>query len=126
MPSLTAGDIVVLFDGTVRPPKHKWFLAAYVAEGWFFRLNSNPRWRPNFELLQSENSCLENDCYLELNGKIEFWEGEIEQSLRYPDNHKGRLSDDTIRVLITHLPTVKTLTPEEIETITNELQATLP
>ena len=69
MPSLSAGDVVVLFDGTIRPPKHKWFVAVYVTEGWFFRLNSSPHWRPNFKLLQSENPCLEKDCFIEMNGK---------------------------------------------------------
>ncbi len=125
MPSLSAGDIVVLFDGTIRPPKHKWFVAAYVAEGWFFRLNSKPHWRPNFELPASQNPCLEDDCYIELRGIIEYWEGEVEQSLRYPDSHKGRLSDDTIHAFIAHLPTVNTLTSEEIEIVTRELKAVL-
>ncbi len=125
MPPVTAGDLVVLFDGTIDPPKHKWFLAAYVAEGWFLRLNSRPNWPPHFKLLQKDNPCLAQDCYVELNTILEFWEGEVAESLRYPDNHKGRLSDDTIRALIARLAGVFTLTPEEIQIIIRELQATL-
>ena len=125
MSSLTAGDIVVLFDGTISPPKHKWFLAVYIAEGWFLRLNSRAHWRPNFKLLRRENECLESDCYIELSTILEFYEGEIDESLRYPDNHKGRLADKTIRALIDHLPTVSTLTAEEINIIMRELQKSL-
>lgn len=125
MSSLTAGDIVVLFDGTISPPKYKWFLAVYVAEGWFLRLNSRAHWRPNFKLLRQENECLASDCYIELSTILEFYEGEIDESLRYPDNHKGRLADDTIHALITHLPGVATLTPEEIAIIIRELKASL-
>lgn len=77
-------------------------------------------WRPCFPLSSAQNSCLERDCFVELNSVIEYWEGEIEDSLRYPSNHKGRLSDDAIRALISHLPSVDTLTEEQKEIITQD------
>lgn len=123
---LRVGDVVVLFDGTIRPPKHKWFLCVSVRHSWFLRISTEDRWRPSFPLRAADNPCIEHDSFLELRGRIEYDDYEIGESLRYPDNHKGRLPDATIRALLGRLPTVVTMTPEEIELISAELRAVLP
>jgi hypothetical protein len=123
---LRAGDVVRLFDGTTAPPKEKRFLCVCATEGWFLRINSRPHWRPNLRLPHTGNeTCLSHDSFLELRGIIEYDALEIEGSLREPANHLGQLSLQTIRDLIAHLPTVKTLPATERDTIIAELAALL-
>jgi hypothetical protein len=122
---LRAGDVVVLFDGTIRPPKHKWFLCVSPANGWFLRINTKEIFRPCFALRAREDPCIEHDCFIELRGRIEFDRYDIDESLKYPANHKGRLTDRTLRRLVEHLPQAPTLTPEEMELMLAELRAVL-
>jgi hypothetical protein len=121
-----AGDIVLLFDATTRPPKPKLFLCVDAEECWFFRINTKPHWRPNFPLpLKGNEHCLDHDCFLELNGIIEYYEIEVEEALKYPNNHRGKLNDDTIGAVLNYLPSVKTLTTEEQDRIIANLTAAI-
>lgn len=122
---LNVGDVVVLFSGTINNPKYKWHLCVCVSEGWFLRINSRPHWRPHFLLPEAENPFLEYDCYLELRGIIEYDDSEIEEALRVPSNHKGRLSNSTLQKLIDHLPSVPTLKSAEKDLIVERVSAVL-
>jgi hypothetical protein len=112
--ALEVGDVIRIFDNTIAPPDYKRFLCLNVAEGWFFRINSRPHWRPNFPLpFHGNEHCLDHDSFAELRGIIEYIQSEIDDALRYPANHLGKLSEETIRALAAHLPSVITLTPDE-------------
>lgn len=119
------GDVVVLFAGTIRTPKPKWHLCVSVGEGWFFRINSKPHWEPNFALSAFEDLCLEHDCFLELNVPVAFDDYEIDEALRVPANHKGRLSDETLSRLAASIETVSTLSENMRRAIARELRAVL-
>jgi hypothetical protein len=124
--SLEAGDVVLLHDGTVTPPKTKLFLCVDVEDCWFFRINTKRHWKPNFPLpLRGNEHCLDHDSFLELRGIIEYFDIEVEEALKYPHNHRGKLSDDTLRALLNYLPTVKTLTTEEQDRIIANLTAVI-
>jgi hypothetical protein len=122
---LRAGDIVKLFDGTTSPQKQKWFLCVYAGDGWFFRLNSKPHWKPCMEIKASVDRCLDHDCFIELRGVIEYDLDEVDRALLQPANLIGRLSDATLQAVIREVQIVKTLTPEEKATITREISAVL-
>lgn len=126
MMPLREGDVVRLFDNTTNPPKSKLFLCVDAGEGWFLRINTKPIWPPHFPLPRAGNEhCLDHDSFLELRGVIEYYEIEIDEALRYPNNHLGPLSDATIRAIIAHLPGVKTLTADEQKRIIDNLSATV-
>jgi hypothetical protein len=121
---LSVGDVVRLFDGTMDNPKPKLFLCVCATEHWFFRINTNPYWPPHLLLPRTENeACLAHDCYLQLNGVVEHYHVFVEDELRVPANHLGALSVDTLRNLIAFLPTVKTLTAGERDSIIANLTA---
>ena len=106
---LRAGDVIKFFSGTIRDPKPKWHLCVSVEQGWFFRINTSGRWGEPFALSAAENPCLKHDCYVELNAPVEIDDYEIEEALRTPANHKGRLSDTTLARFTEHIPTVRTI-----------------
>jgi hypothetical protein len=116
-----AGDVISLWDGSIRPPNYKRFLVVYVADGWLFRINTKPHWKPHWPLIAADNGeCLEHDSFLELHGVVEYIQSELDQA-KFID----RLSDDTIEKLIEHLPNVPTLTEEQCERIISELRKEL-
>ena len=119
------GDVVVLFSGTIQNPKSKWHLCVSVGEGWFFRINTKPHWGPSFALSAEQDTCLDHDCFLELNVPVEFDEYEIDEALRYPANHKGQLTDSTLTELAEHIQTVTSIPKEQREAIVAELRKVL-
>ena len=125
MPGLRVGDVVVLHAGTIGTPKLKWHLCVSVGDNRFLRINTKPHWPPNFPLSARSDPCLEHDSYLELNAPVWFDDLEIDDALRYPNNHKGRLSDETLRALAQHIPSVRTLAPEQKRIILDGLQSVL-
>lgn len=119
---LVAGDVIRLWDGNVRPPAYKRFLVVYPEDGWLLRINSQPHWKPNFPLLHAANAaCLDRDCFLELNGVIEYIQSELDNA-----DILGRLSDATLQNVIAHLPTVYTLSEADCTVMVGAISATLP
>ena len=100
-------------------------LCVSVERGWFFLMNTKSHWRPNFPLSATNDPCLDRDCFLHLNAPVEYANYAIEEALRFPDNHKGRLSNDTLGRFAEHIPTVPTLTPGEQDHIVEQLTAGL-
>jgi hypothetical protein len=67
------GDVVLMFDGTVRPPKHKRLLCVCASEGIFLRINSRPNFPPHMPFPLADNpNCLDHDSYIELRGVLEI------------------------------------------------------
>ena len=114
-----AGDVIRIWDGTVRPAAHKRFLVICPDAGWLLRINSQPHWRPHWPLSAAANpECLDHDSFLELRGIIEYADTELENA-----EHLGALCNDDLEDLIEHLPTVETFSEEEIERMVGALEA---
>lgn len=117
-----AGDVIRLWDATVRPPAFKRFLVVYPDEGWLLRINTKPIWRPHWALSAAQNpDCLAHDSWLELNGVIEYLPSEPEAA-----HHLGALADSTISDLVALLPSIATFSADESDRIVEELKAVLP
>lgn len=120
--SFQAGDVIRLWDGTVRPPAFKRFLVIHPTEGWLLRINTKPVWRPHWALSALKNpSCIEHDSWLELNGVIEYLPSELEEA-----HHLGSLSAETLYSLISVIKITGTFTTEEQEVMVEQLKAVLP
>lgn len=73
MTQLRPGDVVAVYDATVRPPKTKRLLCVAVAEGWFLRINTNPHFRPHHLIAVADNAaCLDHDSFVELRGVLDW------------------------------------------------------
>jgi hypothetical protein len=117
-----AGDVVRIWDGSIRPPDYKRFVVIWPDEGWVLRINSNPRWKPNWPLSAADNpGCLDHDSYLELHGIVEYTADELNNA-----ELLGYLADGTIEDLIELLPTILTFTEEECEAMVAQLEALFP
>lgn len=58
-------DTIVIFDGTLREPKPKIVTSIHPEEGWFYRINSRPFFRPYVKLAREpDHMWLDHDSYL--------------------------------------------------------------
>ena len=124
-PALRPGDVVLLFDGTVRPPKHKRFLCVVVAEGWFLRINSRPHFPPHVPISAAANpGCLDYDSFVELRGVIELDMGELAEALdRREARILGRIGAWTAAALVAAVEAAPTLNAAEKAAIAAALRA---
>lgn len=117
------GDVLKLFDGTTKPPKHKRFICVCVAEGWFFRINSEGHFRPCEKIREADFcGCIDYDSYLELRGPIGFLDEEVDEALNDPRSYLGRLDADAMRILLTHVRNARALLGKEKKAIIPELE----
>lgn len=117
------GDVLKFFDGTTRPPKYKRFICVCIAEGWFFRINSEKHFRP-CELIREVDfhGCIEHDSYLELRGPISFSDEEIDEALKDSRSYLGRLNLGALRILLTHVNNARVLSGQDKKTIIPEIE----
>ena len=123
---LQPGDVVRLFDNLATPPKWKRFVCVSPEDGWFMRINSEPRHdaRRNVQLPRKGNECcLEHDSYLDLYSILEFDDSVVDDSLQMPANDLGPLSKESLYELINATRSAVTLTPEQQEKVCGNLAA---
>ena len=81
MATVSVGDVVLIFDGTTSPPKHKRLLCVSDA-GWFLRINSKPLFRPHLAIFVADNQrCLDHDSFVELRGILDLDLPSLEQDI---------------------------------------------
>lgn len=119
MTNLRTGDVVALFDGTVRPPKTKRLLCVAVGQGWFLRINSNPHFRPHCPIgVQDNPGCLDHDSFVELRGILDWDMAELADQLASQEAQiLGRIGAQTARSLAQAVAAAPTLRADEIEVI---------
>jgi len=122
--ALRPGDVVLLFDGMVRPPKHKRFICVVAAEGWFLRINTQRHFRPHLPVQVAQNpGWLDHDSYVELRGVIEHDPVEVAEALTRGDARLlGRLSWATMLVLVAAVTNAPTLPKAQSEAIVSALR----
>lgn len=122
---MRAGDVILLFDGTIRLPKHKRFICVVAADGWFLRINSERHFRPHLLITVRDNrECLDHDSFVELRGVIEHDIDDITNALGSNDARLlGRLSDATANALIAAVRSAPTFTVAESACIVESLKA---
>lgn len=122
---LRAGDVILLFDGTIRPPKHKRFICVVAQEGWLLRINSQRHFRPHLPVLATDApGWLDHDSFVELRGIIEHDTAEITESLALGDSRVlGCLSPAIARALTVAVQAAATFTPNDAAAIIAALEA---
>lgn len=122
---LRTGDVLVLFDGTVRPPKHKRFICVVASEDWLLRINSQRHFRPHLPVRVSDApDWLDHDSFVELRGAIEHDPSEIMEAITRRDARVlGRLTPATAQTLIEAVRNAPTFTPWDAAQIVASLQA---
>jgi hypothetical protein len=118
-----AGDVVRVFDNLTDPPKYKRLICVDREQGWFFRLNSRPIWKPNMLIPHEGNETwLEHNTYVHLN-ILEFDDTVVEESLKVPANFLGEISDGVRERLIEAVESASTLTQEQKDAICANLRS---
>ena len=108
---LKPGDVIKVWDGSIRPPDFKRFVVVCPHDGWLLRINSSTKWKPHWLISAAKNpECLKYDSYLELRGAVDFLVSELDDA-----QFLGALSDETLEDLIDFLPTVETLSEADCE-----------
>ncbi len=122
---MQAGDVILIYDGTIRSPKHKRFVCVVAAEGWFLRINSERHFRPHLLIIARDNrECFDYDSFIELRGIIEYDIDGVVSALDCSDARiLGRLSSDTVKKLIVAVQSAATFTSMESVTIVESLKA---
>lgn len=122
---LRPGDVILLFDGTIDPPKHKRFVCVVAAEGWFLRINSRRHFRPHCPVMARENpGCLDHDSFIELRGIIDYDLAEVAQALEASDARiLGRLGAKAAESLVKAVRDAPTFTATEVTMIVGALES---
>lgn len=112
-----------MFDGTVRPPKHKRMVCVCGGDGWFLRINTQTIWRPHV-LIRAVDApgCLEYDSYIELRGILDMDLAALSDDLECGDARiLGRLGLAALQALIAAVQGAPTLPVNEKLAICDEL-----
>lgn len=122
---LRPGDVILLLDGTVRPPKYKRFICVVAAEGWFLRINTERHFRPHLPVRVRDNpGWLDHDSFVELRGVIEHDPVEIAEALCCNDARVlGRLIPATASDLAAAVLAAPTFREDEAAQIVAALRA---
>jgi hypothetical protein len=121
---VSVGEVVLIFDGTTRPPKYKRLLCVS-DDGWFLRINSKPLFRPHLEIHVADNSrCLDHDSFVELRGVLDLDLPSLAQDLLSGDAKLlGPIGSATVSNLKAAVAAAATLTPDEKARIDRALAA---
>jgi len=84
--------------------------------GYFFRINSEPKWREPVFLKQSENTFLQHDSYLECGGPLDLDEYIILEALR-EKGVIGRVNDNLVGNILAALEKAYSVSPSDRDMI---------
>ena len=84
--------------------------------GYFFRINSEPKWRGPVLLKKIENTFLHHDSYLECGGPLDLDEYVVNEALR-GKGVIGRVNDNVVGEIIATLEKAYTVSPADREMI---------
>ncbi len=127
MSSVRVGDVVLVFDGTIKNPKHKRLICC-CADGIFLRINTKSIFRPCVLIEASDNlGCLEYDSYVELRGVIDHDMEELERAILDGGARVlGRIGTQTAALLVDQIRASFTLTQIEIRQLVESLASEFP
>lgn len=114
-------EVIWIPDQTIKPPGPKMVVCVEPDAGYFFRINSEPKWQKPVLLELSENNFLDHDSYLECGAPLDLDEFIINESLR-ARGIIGRVSDKVIGPIIAALEASYTVSPEDRELICKVLR----
>jgi hypothetical protein len=114
-------EVIWIPDQTIKPPGPKMAVCVEPDAGYFFRINSEPKWQKPILLKQSENTFLLHDSYLECGAPLDLDEYVISESLR-DRGIIGRVNDNVIGPIITALEAAYSVSPEDREMICKVLR----
>jgi len=74
-------DVIWIDDAFIHPPGPKMQVCVCPASGFFFRINSAPKWQIPVLIRQADNPFLKHDSYIECGSPLELDDYVIETSL---------------------------------------------
>jgi hypothetical protein len=90
--------------------------------GYFFRINSEPKWQAPVLLKLIENPFLSHDSYLECGAPLDLDEYIVSEALR-ESAIIGRVNDNAIAPIIAALEKAYSVSPEDRDMICKVLRA---
>ncbi len=79
---LLALEVIWIPDQTIKPPGPKMVVSVAPVQGYFFRINSEPKWQQPVLLLAKDHDFLKRDSYLECGAPLDLDDYVVQQSLR--------------------------------------------
>jgi hypothetical protein len=120
---LKALDVIRIMDVFIRPPGPKMVVCVEPSLGFFFRINSEPKWQTPIPLkFRDYPEFLTHDSYLECGCPFELDEYTVYESIR--DNGiLGRLKTDVVPQIIQVVQDEQLLSPADKSAIIATLSA---
>ena len=79
---LLALETILIPDQTIKPPGPKMVVCVAPEEGYFFRINSEPKWQQPVLLSAKDHPFLKHDSYLECGAPLDLDEYVVQEALR--------------------------------------------
>ncbi len=116
------GDVVILFDGTVRPPKDKLNICICPGTGRFLRINSRELWQPCVSIRRSDNPFLDHDSFVELRHLLFFPRRVVQDAVTSRRGILGCISARSATAIVVAATAAVTLTFEHKQLIKERLE----
>ncbi len=105
------GDVVLVWDAFVRPPKEKLHICISNEKQLFLRINSAPRYKPHLKL-DGSSDFLRHDSYVELTQLVRLRRYDIDNARTL-----GRVSKRQAAEIVAAAQSAKTLTADHADFI---------
>jgi hypothetical protein len=79
---ILAGEVIWVYDGSIRPPGDKMYVCLNPEHGIFFRINSKGHWAGSVAIYQASNPFLTHNSFVECGSVLEVDDYSIDESVR--------------------------------------------
>lgn len=116
MTALYPLEVIWIPDQTIKPPGPKMVVCVEPDAGYFFRINSEPKWQQPVLLKRAENPFLHHDSYLECGAPLDLDEYIVSEAIRQK-GIIGRVNDNAIGDIIAALENAYSVAPADRDLI---------
>ncbi len=116
------GDVIVIYNEDIYPPKKKLSLCLSLKDNLFFLINSQSNYPFSLAIDKENHKFLKRDSYICCGRIFSYPKEKIEKVLKDKSLTVGKLVADKVIELINYLSNVKTLNKEEKNIIMNSFK----
>lgn len=117
------GDVIVIWDGTIRPPAPKMVICVSAEFGYYFRINTKPHWLGSIPLPKApDHQFLDHDSYVECASILELDDFVIDESIR-EKGVVGRISTAMRRQIAEKVSGIALISADDKEILAKALRS---
>lgn len=114
-------EVIWIHDDCIRPPGPKMVVCVEPELGYFFRINTEPKWQNPVLIKRNDNDWLEHDSYLECGQPLVLDDYIVDLSLK-GRGVIGRLNFSLVNVILTAMSKDDRVTEEDFDSIKKVLR----